>query len=354
MREPLEDRQIREVRPLITPSQMKRERPAPEPVAEHVQEQRRRIRNVLHGADPDRLVVVVGPCSLHDRESALAYADRLAPVTRDCEDALVVVMRTYFEKPRTSVGWKGLINDPRLDGSCDIETGLGLARELLLEVNQRGLGCGTEFLDPVTPQYLGDLVAWAAIGARTTESQTHREMASGLSMPVGFKNGTDGKLDSAGNALVSAAHPHAFLGIDDDGATSVVHTRGNPDRHLVLRGGSQGPNCDPETLARADAITREAHAHRGVMVDCSHENSGKDPARQGGVLRSILERTPRGQGLLGFMIESHLEPGRQDWSPEQSLRFGVSITDACIGWAETEALLHECAESVRSGRRSAA
>lgn len=351
MREQLENRNLTEVRPLVTPRDVKERQPTPPEVGEHVLRARRALREVIHGRDADRLVVIAGPCSLHDEEAALEYARRLAPVAASTADALLVVMRTYFEKPRTTVGWKGLINDPHLDGSCDIATGLGRARGLLLRINALGLPCGTEFLDPVTPQYIGDLVSWSAVGARTTESQTHREMASGLSMPVGFKNGTDGTLEGAVNAMVSAGHPHRFLGVDAEGRTAVVATRGNADRHLVLRGGTGGPNCDPDTVARAAALTAAESAPRGVMIDCSHANSGKDPSRQGAVCRDALTQVRAGQrAIMGLMLESHLEPGRQDWSPDRPLRFGVSITDACIGWDETAGLLEEMAETVRMRR----
>jgi 3-deoxy-7-phosphoheptulonate synthase len=257
-------------------------------------------------------------------------------------------MRTYFEKPRTTVGWKGLINDPRLDGSCDIAHGLTLARRILLRLNELRLPCASELLDPVTPQYLADLLSWAAIGARTTESQTHREMASGLSMPVGFKNGTDGSLEGAANALISAAHPHGFLGIDAAGVAALVRTRGNRDGHLVLRGGGGRPNHDPASVADAARRTRALGIERGVLVDCSHDNSGKDPRRQGEVCRAVLAQVAAGSAsLLGVMLESHLRPGRQEWGSGASLAYGVSITDACIGWEETEALLRELAEGVR-------
>ena len=321
--------------------------PATAEVAECVLSARQAVRDVLHGRDAQRLVVIVGPCSLHDPKAALDYASRLAPLARDLEDALVVIMRAYFEKPRTTVGWKGLINDPHLDGSCDIPAGLELTRSLLLEINSLGLPCASELLDPVTPQYISDLVAWAAIGARTTESQTHREMASGLSMPVGFKNGTDGNLATAVNAMVSAAEPHSFLGIDVDGSSAVIKTAGNPDRHLVLRGGSSGPNYDREHVARAAQLTRQERASRGVMVDCSHDNSGKDHTRQGEVCRDVLSQVREGEhAIMGVMLESHLEAGRQDWQPDEPLAYGLSITDACIGWDETESLLTDLATSV--------
>jgi 3-deoxy-7-phosphoheptulonate synthase len=347
MQEALENRNLASLAPLEPPRSLKARLPASPRAATTVRAARAAIRDLLHGRDRRRLLVVVGPCSIHAEADALAYAERLRPLAGACADALVVVMRTYFEKPRTTVGWKGLVNDPHLDGSCDIAHGLALARKILLAVNELGLPCATEMLDPVTPQYLADLVAWAAIGARTTESQTHREMASGLSMPVGFKNGTDGGLAGAANALVSAGHPHGFLGIDEGGATAVVKTRGNPDRHLVLRGGSGGPNFDAETVREAARLAAAQGIARGVLVDCSHDNSGKDPARQGAVCRAVGAQA-RGQGaLLGVMLESHLLAGRRDWAPGAVLAAGRSITDACLGFEETEALLAELAESVR-------
>jgi 3-deoxy-7-phosphoheptulonate synthase len=351
--DPLENRNLESLAPLEAPRAVKRRLPASPRAAATVRSARAALRDLIHGRDARRLLVVVGPCSIHGEADALAYAERLAPLARASSDALVVVMRTYFEKPRTTVGWKGLLNDPHLDGSCDIAHGLALARRILLAVNALGLPCATEVLDPVTPQYLADLVAWAAIGARTTESQTHREMASGLSMPVGFKNGTDGGLAGAANALVSAGQPHGFLGIDEGGATAVVKTRGNPDRHLVLRGGSRGPNFDARTVAEAARLAAAQGIARGVLVDCSHDNSGKDPSRQAGVCREVLAQAGAGQGaVLGVMLESHLVAGRQDWVRGAALVPGCSITDACMGFAETEALLGEVAEAVR--RRAAA
>ena len=348
MHEQLENQNLSEVRPLIPPKQAKAMLPISTTAAEVVLRTRRAIRDVLHGRDRKRLVVIVGPCSLHDPEAALDYAERLRRATATSEAELVVLMRAYFEKPRTTVGWKGLINDPHLDGSCEVAEGLMLARRLLLRINEMGLPCATELLDPVTPQYTADLLSWAAVGARTTESQTHREMASGLSMPVGFKNGTDGGLQIALDAMISASHPHSFLGINADGLTSVIKTRGNPDRHLVLRGGGNGSNYGPAEVARA---AQEATGiTRGVLVDCSHDNSGKDHTRQGPICREVLGQLRGGQNaLMGLLIESNLRPGRQSWGGRATLEYGVSITDACIGWEETETLLGEIAETVRMG-----
>jgi 3-deoxy-7-phosphoheptulonate synthase len=353
LEEPLDDRNLISLSPLPSPREVKRGHPASAGAAATVRSTRAAIRDLLHGRDRRRLLAVVGPCSVHDEAAALDYARRLRDLAEETSDALLIVMRTYFEKPRTTVGWKGLINDPHLDGSHDVGHGLALARRILLAVNELGLSCASEVLDPFTPQYLADLLSWAAIGARTTESQTHRELASGLSMPVGFKNGTDGQLETAGNALVSAAHPHGFLGIDERGVAALVRTRGNPDGHLVLRGGGGRPNADPASVAAAARLGAARGLARSVLVDCSHENSGRDPARQGEVCRATLAQWSGGQAsLLGVMLESHLQAGRQDWARSAPLAYGMSITDACIGWEDTEALLREAAESIRA--RSAA
>ena len=353
MDEPLDDRNLESLTPLTPPREIKRALPAGAKAAATVRTARAAVRDLLHGRDRARLLAVVGPCSIHDEAAAFDYAQRLRPVAKETADALLVVMRTYFEKPRTTIGWKGLINDPHLDGSCDIPHGLSLARRILLRINELGLPCASEVLDPVTPQYLADLLSWAAIGARTTESQTHRELASGLSMPVGFKNGTDGSLETAGNALVSAGHPHVFLGIDAAGASALVRTRGNPDVHVVLRGGGGRPNHDAANVAAAARLAAARGVARGVLVDCSHDNSGRDPSRQAAVCRAAVAQWEAGQNaLLGFMLESHLHAGRQDWRADAAPRYGVSITDPCIGFEETEALLREAAARVR--RRAAA
>jgi 3-deoxy-7-phosphoheptulonate synthase len=344
--EGIEDINVSEVKDLRSPRRIKALLPLGDNAAATVVRARRELRDILHGRDRDRLAVVVGPCSIHDGEAAIDYARRLKEAAAPLEDRLLVVMRTYFEKARTTVGWKGLVNDPDLDGSCDIDRGLELARRLLLEINGMGLPCGTEVLDPVTPQYLGDAIAWAAIGARTTESQTHREMASGLSMPVGFKNGTDGSLDVALHAMVAAGHPHAFLGIDRDGITALVRTRGNPDRHVVLRGGGGRTNyAAADIRSAADRVADERIA-RPVMVDCSHGNSAKDYRRQSAVARDVAATFRSGEGrLMGLLVESSLEEGSQAWG-KGTLRYGVSITDACIGWHETVSLLGEVAGAV--------
>lgn len=333
--------------PLVAPQDIKARHPLSDLAADTVLHARQAVRNIIHGQDRNRLVVIVGPCSIHDPELGFEYAQRLQRVAEATQKQLLIVMRTYFEKPRTTVGWKGLINDPHLDGSCDVETGLERARSLLLKVNELGLPCAVEMLDPVTPQYISDLVSWAAIGARTIESQTHREMASGLSMPVGFKNGTDGRLQIALNAIVSASHPHSFLGINQEGMTAVIKTAGNPDRHIVLRGGGGETNYDSASVADAAALMGEQGIQRPVMVDCSHGNSSKDYTRQGSVCREVVRQYVAGQNaLMGLMIESNLNAGRQDWHEGCTLKPGVSITDACIGWEETEALLLEMADKI--------
>jgi 3-deoxy-7-phosphoheptulonate synthase len=348
--EALEDLHLAGLEPLISPRELKAKLPVTEGAARTVLAARRALRDAIHGRDARRLVVIVGPCSIHDPDAALEYAGRLAKAAEGLRDDLLVVMRTYFEKPRTTIGWKGLINDPHLDGSCDVGAGLELARGLLLELGGLGVACASEILDPFTPQFVADLLAWGGIGARTAESQTHRELASGLSMPIGFKNGTDGGLATAQNAMIAASHPHSFLGITPDGRSAVVTTTGNPDRHLVLRGGGGRTNYAREDVARAAALVADQAIARPIMIDCSHDNSGKDPARQGSVCRAVLSQLSGGrpQALLGLLIESFLEPGRQTWRKGEPLARGVSITDGCIGWGETETLLGEIAEAVRA------
>ena len=334
----VEDVRISEVTRLVTPRMVKDALPASAVLTGRILEARNTARRILRGEDP-RLMVVVGPCSIHDPVSALDYARRLKELAQELEERIFVVMRVYFEKPRTTVGWKGLINDPHLDDSCDLEYGIRLARKVLLDVAELGLPAGTEFLDPIIPQYIGDLIAWSAIGARTTESQTHREMASGLSMPVGFKNGTDGSVQIAVDAMRSSRAPHSFLGIDQDGQTSIIKTLGNPDGHLVLRGGREGANYGPEHTAAASAQLRKAGMLPALMVDCSHANSGKDPARQPAVLESILEQRASGRmDLVGAMIESHIHRGMQP-AAKEGLKYGVSITDACLDWETTAQIL---------------
>ncbi|HVM98278.1 MAG TPA: 3-deoxy-7-phosphoheptulonate synthase [Candidatus Acidoferrales bacterium] len=351
--EGLENRNVGAYTPLAPPHAVKDELPVTDAAAEVVAQTRRVIRDIIHGRDRDRLLVVVGPCSIHDADAAYEYAARLKRIADATRDQLVLVMRTYFEKPRTTVGWKGLINDPRLDGSCDIAAGLALARRILLKINTFGVPCACEMLDPITPQYIADLVSWAAIGARTTESQTHREMASGLSMPVGFKNGTDGGLEVALNAMISARHEHSFLGINNEGITAVVKTRGNPDRHVVLRGGGGQTNFSAADIRQAAALVRDEAIARPIMVDCSHGNSAKDYTRQGQVFRDVVREFSAGDdSIMGLLMESNLKPGKQTWIADAPLAYGVSITDACIGWEETQDLLLEAATQLaaRPGR----
>ncbi len=334
---------------LPAPAEAAERFPAGPVASETVARTRAAIHDLLSGRDRRRLLVVAGPCSLHDPAAAMEYACRLARIAESTCEELVIVMRTYFEKPRTTVGWKGLINDPRLDGSCDVATGLYLARSILRDIGELGLACGAELLDPIVPPYLSDLLSWAAIGARTSESQVHREMASGLPMPVGFKNSTDGRIETAAQAMIAAGRPHSFIGIDEGGRAAVVRTRGNPDRHLVLRGGTGGPNYARDDLDRAAALVEGEEVARPVMVDCSHGNSGKDPTKQAGVCRSVLDLVRRGRHkVVGVMIESNLRAGSQPWAPREQLAYGVSITDSCIGWPETEALLFEIAAAVSS------
>jgi len=346
MKEIINNRHIIEIKELITPREVKERLPISDHAESLVIQTRQSIRDILYGRDQHRMLVVVGPCSIHDTEAALAYAESLKRVADATQDHLLIIMRTYFEKPRTTVGWKGLINDPHLDGSCDIAAGIELARSTLMKINDMGIPCASELLDPVTPQYISDLLSWVAIGARTTESQTHREMASGLSMPVGFKNGTDGSLQVALNAMIAAREPHSFVGINVDGVTSIIKTNGNPDRHIVLRGGGGKGNYGTEDIARAFNGLDEKIA-RPIMVDCSHGNSDKDHTRQIPVAQSVSSLFCRGQNaILGLLLESNLKAGKQSWAKDKPLEFGVSITDACIGWSETEALLHELANTL--------
>ncbi|OGA10335.1 MAG: 3-deoxy-7-phosphoheptulonate synthase [Betaproteobacteria bacterium RIFCSPHIGHO2_12_FULL_69_13] len=325
---------------LVSPERLHDELPLSEAAKKNVLAGRDAIKRILDRADP-RLFVVVGPCSIHDPQAALDYGRRLAALAKEIADTMFLVMRVYFEKPRTTVGWKGLVNDPDLDDSFHIEKGLRIARRLLLDLNELGLPCGTEALDPITPQYLADLVSWSAIGARTTESQTHREMASGLSMPVGIKNGTDGSRTVAINALLSVSQPHAFLGIDPEGRCALTYTRGNKYAHIVLRGGA-APNYDTASVTLTEQELERAGLPRSIMVDCSHGNSGKDPARQPLVFADVVHQIVEGnRSIVGAMIESNLEWGNQPLVERSKLRYGVSITDACIDWPTTERTLRE-------------
>ena len=322
---------------LITPDVLKTEMPVSEALSTQISESREIIRKIISKEDK-RCLVVVGPCSIHDPEAAIDYAHRLKALSDTLDDKVYIAMRAYFEKPRSTVGWKGLINDPHLDDSFKIAEGLKIARKLLLEISEIGLPLATEALDPITPQYLQDLISWSAIGARTTESQTHREMASGLSCAIGFKNGTDGSLEVAINAMQSAVAPHRFLGINPSGQVSIIHTKGNPNVHVVLRGGSNGANYDEQSVAESQRQLIEQGLKPSIMIDCSHANSNKDHKNQSKVLESIIKQIRSGNdSITGVMIESNIAEGNQKISAD--LDYGVSITDACIGWSETEELL---------------
>ncbi|CDZ93239.1 3-deoxy-7-phosphoheptulonate synthase [Pseudomonas saudiphocaensis] len=335
----------RSAQPLPSPALLRQRLPLTAALAERIRQDRNAIRAVLNGSD-SRMLVVVGPCSLHDPASALEYAQRLADLAPQVEDQLLLVMRTYVEKPRTTVGWKGLLYDPHLDGSGDMAEGLRLSRKLMLDILEAGLPIASELLQPLATGYFDDLLAWAAIGARTSESQIHREMVSGLDLPVGFKNGTDGSLGIACDAMRSALHPHRHFGIDDLGHPALLETAGNPDSHLVLRGGHAGPNHDAASVAAARATLEKQGIAARIMVDCSHANSGKNPLRQPQVLREVLEQRLAGDdSLRGVMLESHLFDGCQPLAGE--LRYGVSITDGCLGWSGTEQLLRGAAECLR-------
>jgi 3-deoxy-7-phosphoheptulonate synthase len=336
--------------PLIAPNDLLAELPLSDSQAAIVHGSREAVRRILAGED-DRLLTVVGPCSVHDVDAAVDYAVRLAKTAADLEDDLCVVMRVYFEKPRTTVGWKGLINDPGLDGSHDVHRGLRTARRLLIDVLDLGLPVGCEFLDPNSPQYIADAVSWGAIGARTTESPVHRQLASGLSMPVGFKNGTNGSVQVAVDACRAAHGSHVFFGLDASGRASVVTTTGNPDVHVILRGGTDGPNYQPEHVASALSAVRQAGMPPTVMIDASHGNSRKDHGRQADVAREIAGQIRGGQdGIAGVMLESFLVAGRQDLANPAKLTYGQSVTDACMGWESTAAVLADLAAAVRSRR----
>jgi 3-deoxy-7-phosphoheptulonate synthase len=350
-----QDLHVKEIVRLLTPNELKAQLPASEAVNATVAHSRERIVRILRQEDP-RLLVVIGPCSIHDEKGALDYAARLNALRAEFASRLEIVMRVYFEKPRTTIGWKGLINDPHLDGTQDIETGLKIARKLLLDIVGMGLPTATEFLDPIVPQYIADLVTWAAVGARTTESQTHREMVSGLSMPVGLKNNTDGSLQSAVDAMGATRHAHSFLGIDQDGVTSIVRTTGNPYAHIVLRGGRSLTNYDSESIRLAEEKLKSEKLPPVLMVDCSHANSGKQYARQEDVWRSVIQQRSEGtRALIGLMVESNLFEGSQPISKNPaSLRYGVSLTDSCIGWETTERMLRWGYETLASPTQPAA
>ncbi len=336
--------------PLVAPRALIAEYPMTDASNAVVVESRRTVENIIARKDR-RILAIVGPCSIHDPVAAVDYAKRLDELRRRIGDRVYVVMRVYFEKPRTALGWRGLVFDPALDGSGDIPRGLREARRLLLEITGMGLPAGSEILDSIVPQYISDLISWASIGARTTESQNHREMASGLSMPVGFKNATDGTLDSAINAMTSSLHPHNFIGIDADGLTSILRTTGNDAIHLILRGGKSGPNYYEENVEKAEELLARAGLPQAIVVDCSHANSGKRPARQERVFQAFIDQRVRGkESLVGFMLESNLFEGCQEIPRRlEDLKYGISITDACIGWKETEEILTEAWKAMKGG-----
>ena len=344
-----DDLRIKEIKELVPPAHVLREFPVSEQAAQITYDTRQAIHRILHGAD-DRLLVIMGPCSIHDVKAAKEYAGKLKEAKDRCAEDLLIVMRVYFEKPRTTVGWKGLINDPKLDGSFNINEGIRIARELLLDINDMGMPAGCEFLDMITPQYIADLVAWGAIGARTTESQIHRELASGISCPVGLKNGTDGNIKIAVDAIRAAQSPHHFLSVTKGGHSAIVSTAGNEDCHIILRGGKQ-PNYDAASVDAAAKGLAEAGLAQRLMVDFSHANSSKNPQKQLDVGQDVARQIAGGEDrIFGIMAESHLKAGRQDLLPGKPLVYGQSITDGCLGWEDSRKLLDSLAEAVRKRR----
>nr|WP_081454564.1 3-deoxy-7-phosphoheptulonate synthase [Moraxella sp. CTOTU47618] len=339
---------IEAILPLVTPAELKNALPLSPKAIETVTKGRETVRNILDGKDK-RLLMVIGPCSIHDVNAAHEYADKLLALSKEIEDSIYVVMRVYFEKPRTTVGWKGLINDPDMNDSFDINKGLRVARKLLLDLNEKGLPCATEALDPNTPQYIQDLISWSAIGARTTESQTHREMSSGLSCPVGFKNGTDGGMTVAVNAMQAVKSGHSFLGLSADGLVSIIQSKGNPYGHVVLRGGNGKPNYDATAVAQAENELAKGKVSGKIMIDSSHANSNKDPYLQPMVIQNIAEQIKHGnRSIIGMMVESHLKGGRQDLTADLSqLEYGKSITDGCIDWDTTVKAMHDLRDAIK-------
>ncbi|HYA35246.1 MAG TPA: 3-deoxy-7-phosphoheptulonate synthase [Candidatus Binataceae bacterium] len=349
----VQDVHVLATEPLVSPRALKADSPLDDATADHIVESREVVRNIIRGTDR-RMMCIVGPCSIHDPEAALDYAARLRRLRDSVDSRIFLMMRVYFEKPRTTVGWKGFINDPHLDDSCDMVFGMQRARRLLIDINRIGLPAATEILDPITPQYIADLISWCAIGARTTESQTHREMASGLSMPVGFKNSTEGNLQVAINAVQSARRPHSFLGINQDGLTAIVRTTGNPDTHIVLRGG-RTPNYDAASIAECERMLAKAGLEPRVLVDCSHAQTNKDYRRQPEVLNALIDQIRAGsRAIMGAMIESNIEAGNQAIGDNpRALRYGVSVTDPCIDWPTTERCILEAANLLGDTRSAA-
>ncbi|ADV66862.1 3-deoxy-7-phosphoheptulonate synthase [Deinococcus maricopensis] len=345
---PTENLHVTTFEPVITPRELKTALPLTARAERTVLAARDAIRAILHGHD-DRLLLILGPCSIHDEHAALDYAHRLAHLRERTRDRLELVMRVYVEKPRTTVGWRGFLTDPHMNGAYDLSTGLHRTRALMGRINELGLPVATELLDPFVPQYLFDLLAWGCLGARTVESQTHRVMASAVSAPMGFKNGTGGSVKLAVDAITAAKHPHAFFTITEDARACIVHTSGNPDGHVILRGGTPGPNFDAHSVADTEALLRAAGHHPAILVDCSHANSRSDHTRQAHVWRDVLQQRARGTtSLKGLMLESHLHPGKQPLTPAgQPLQYGVSVTDACLGWTDTEALVWDAYETLQ-------
>jgi 3-deoxy-7-phosphoheptulonate synthase len=341
---------IKAEKQLLSPEELLQELPLSETASNTVANTRQSIQSLVHGKD-DRLLVIAGPCSIHDTQAALEYAQRLQPIQQELADKILIVMRVYFEKPRTTVGWKGLINDPGLDNSYRINDGLRIARQLLLDLNNMRMPAATEYLDLISPQYIADLVSWGAIGARTTESQCHRELASGLSCPVGFKNGTGGNIQIAVDAVASAARSHQFLSVTKEGRSAIFETSGNADCHVILRGGSRHPNYDPESIAETANLLHKAGLPPRFIIDCSHANSGKDHERQVTVCQDLAGQISKGnKNIMGLMLESNLVAGSQKQIPGATLAYGQSITDACMGWSDTKKLLTELAEAVTQRR----
>ena len=338
---------IKQFKPLTAPEKLKADLPETEAAAHLVAQSRRQVERILRRDDPRRMIIV-GPCSLHDEEATLDYARRLLKVQKSCSEQVLIIMRAYFEKPRTTLGWKGMLYDPHLDGSYDLDLGIRKSRGLLCEIAEIGVPCATEFLDPIVPQYLADLITWAAIGARTTESQIHRQMASGLSMPIGFKNATDGNIGVAMDAIKAASNPHSFLGIDRTGQVIIAETKGNKYGHLVMRGGTSGPNYSSEYVAFAEVLLNKANLPNGLVVDCSHANSSKNFKRQRNSLSDIADQIQLGDtSIAGVMLESFIHEGKQSIGAAGGLKYGQSLTDGCIGWDETEELIGQLAESIK-------
>jgi 3-deoxy-7-phosphoheptulonate synthase len=345
----LYDANIIKTQPLPTPIDLIKEYPLSNELSTFIRNGRNQLHDILSGED-DRFVIIVGPCSIHDTKAGLDYAKRLKPLAEKYSDKLIVLMRVYFEKPRTTVGWKGLVYDPDLNGTFDMISGLKKARKFLLDIAEIGLLSGTEFLDPITPQYFGDLISWGAIGARTSESQTHRQLASGLSMPIGFKNGTGGSIQLAVDGIISSNSKHGFLGVDRSGKASIITTSGNKDAHLILRGGSDKPNYDKQSVSDAVTKLRDSGANTSIIIDCSHANSFKDHTKQPSVFNEIInQRISGNKNIIGLMLESNIYPGNQklDESNPKNLEYGISITDACIEWEETEKLLEEAYTNIK-------